>query len=68
MGPRRARFRLVGSFNGAPAATVEITQFGDVALFSVRPLRSRRVYELALGDVARKSAPERRSPIRKRKA
>lgn len=53
MKPRRARFRLVGRFNGASSATVEITQFGEVALFSVRPFRSRRVYELELRAVAR---------------
>jgi hypothetical protein len=53
MKPRRVRFRLAGRFNGAASATIEITQFGEVALFSVRPFRSRRVYELPLTAVAR---------------
>lgn len=53
MKARRARFKLAGRFNGTHSATIEITQFGDVALFSVRPFRSRRAYELQLGDVAR---------------
>jgi hypothetical protein len=50
--PRRARFRVAGRFNGAAAATVTITQYGDVALFSVRPFRSRTSYELPLATVA----------------
>lgn len=53
MKARRARFRLAGRFNGAAGATITITTFGEVALFTVRPLRSRRVYELQLADVAR---------------
>lgn len=53
MKPRRARFKLLGRFNGASSATITITVFGEVALFSVRPFRSRRAYELQLGDVAR---------------
>lgn len=53
MKPRRARFRLAGRFDGASSATVTITVFGDVALFEVRPFRSRRSYALELATVAR---------------
>jgi hypothetical protein len=44
----RARVRIVGRFNGASSATVTIVG----GLFSVRPFRRRRAYELPLADVA----------------
>ncbi|HYM46752.1 MAG TPA: hypothetical protein VES65_11415 [Solirubrobacteraceae bacterium] len=51
---RRARFRLVGRFNGTSSATVIVEQLGpDQALISVRPFRSRRLYTLPLAAVAR---------------
>ena len=48
-GRRRAVFRLAGSFDGAPGATITISP----ELFTVRPLRRRSVVELPLADVAR---------------
>jgi hypothetical protein len=50
----RARFRgrVAGRFDGEAAATVVISG-GPDPMFSVRPLRRRRVYELPLSAVAR---------------
>lgn len=51
----RARFRgrISGRFDGAAGATVTISSSGGELLFSVRPLRRRRSYELPLVAVAR---------------
>lgn len=50
---RPAKARVIGSFDraGMQAATVTMTRDGS-PLFSVRPLRSRRTYELPLATVA----------------
>jgi hypothetical protein len=51
---RRARFKVLGRFDGAPVATVEIEYHGaELSFFRVRPLRRHRVFELTLADVAR---------------
>ncbi len=50
---RRARFRLVGRFDGALGATVTILHDGSDGLVSVRPLRRRREFTLPLSRVAR---------------
>lgn len=52
---RRARFRqrIAERLDGAAAATVEIVGQPGALMFSVRPLRRRRVYELPLITVAR---------------
>lgn len=51
----RARFRqrIAERLDGAGAATVEIVGPPGALMFSVRPLRRRRVYELPLITVAR---------------
>ncbi len=49
---RRARFRLVGRFDGARGATVTILHDGADGLMSVRPLRRRREFTLPLSRVA----------------
>ena len=50
---RRARFKLVGRFDGTAGATLVIEQEGNYALMRVRPTRRRREYVLPLDDVAR---------------
>jgi len=50
---RRAHFHVTGeTFNKAREATVTITENDRAGLFSVRPKRSRDVYELTLAEVA----------------
>lgn len=41
---KKRKFRVYGDFNGASEATVVIDP--EVGLFTVRPLRQRRTYEL----------------------
>lgn len=41
------------AFNGADQATITIYLAGGGAIFSVRPHRRRKTYELPLSDVAR---------------
>ena len=50
---RVARFKVIGKFTGGgmKPATVSIDR-SPAALFSVRPLRRKRVYELPLSAVA----------------
>jgi len=51
---RCAHFRVLGRFDGAASATVTVEYHNaGLAFFRVRPLRRRRAFELALGDVAR---------------
>jgi hypothetical protein len=50
---RRSRFRVVARLDLASRASVgTVTIDRGAGLFSVRPLRRRRVYELPLADVA----------------
>ncbi len=51
--PRRQRFRVAGSFNGAPSAQVDIVTAAGKTYVSVRPRRSRRCFALPLPTVAR---------------
>jgi len=50
---RRARFKVAGQFTGGgyTSATITIDRT-EAALFSVRPARRRRLYELPLAKVA----------------
>jgi hypothetical protein len=51
---RCAHFKVLGRFDGASTATVTIEYHSEgLAFFRVRPHRRRRVFELALADVAR---------------
>jgi hypothetical protein len=49
---RAARFRVFGRFDAPRAHEATVTIERERGLFSVRPLRRRRVYELPLADVA----------------
>lgn len=49
--PRTARFKVDGRIDGADGCNVEINR-GNL-VFSVRPFRRRRTYELPLVEVAR---------------
>jgi hypothetical protein len=75
---RVARFKVAGSFDSAGAAQFATVEVGrdDRALFSVRPYRRRRVYELPLAVVAEivahrvqlREAVERRAAKKARRA
>lgn len=73
---KKSHFRVIGTFDiggGAQTATVEIDRASGV--FSVRPLRRRRVYSLPLSSVAtmvcqvivRAEVRERRAAKRKQR-
>lgn len=49
---RARRFTVWGRFDGARSAKITITDSPAGPLFSVRPFRRRRAYELLLADVA----------------
>lgn len=46
----KSKFRIDGRFDGAAGATVTIDR--SAGIFSVRPLRRKRSYDLPLMDVA----------------
>lgn len=50
--PRKARFKVDGTFDGTKGATITVTTFGNTSLVEVRPTRRRETYSATLDQIA----------------